>query len=106
MRSGQLREQVTIQQTVPATDSLGSQVETQEDVITVWASVVGTSGVEENKDEGITAITTYTVTMRYLNSVTVTSANQLQWNGQTLQILSVVNDPKRTTLTIVAKLIV
>lgn len=105
MRSGQLREQITIQAPTTAADSIGSQVETFSDVVTVWASVVGTTGTEIQKDDGIEAATTYTVTMRYLNSVTITSANRLSWNGQTLEILSVVNDPKRTTLTMVCKLI-
>jgi SPP1 family predicted phage head-tail adaptor len=101
MRAGTMREMVTIQAMVPANDPQYGQTEQPQAVATVWASVVGNNGTEVEKDEGITAITTYDVQMRYIAGIT--SANSLLWNGITLEILSVVNDPKRTTLTIVAK---
>jgi SPP1 family predicted phage head-tail adaptor len=67
----------------------------------VWASVIGRSGTETLKDEGVASTVIYDVTMRY--RLDVTSTNRLLWRGLILEIVSVIADEKRTQLTLECK---
>jgi SPP1 family predicted phage head-tail adaptor len=89
IRSGELRQRVTLQVSVPATDPRWGAVEDWQDVDEVWAKVVPRAATEATEAKGQQTQTTYDVTMRYRPDVT--SKLRLVWQGRTLEIVSVID---------------
>lgn len=84
MRAGELRHRVTIERISEAQDASGHEVQTSEEVGTVWASVTAVSGTESRRGIQVEAGVTTLVEMRYRDDVT--SQMRLIHNGRTLNI--------------------
>jgi SPP1 family predicted phage head-tail adaptor len=103
MRSGTMRDVVTLLVLVPATDPRWGTVEEWQEVASPWANVTPLDGTEAVVDKGVQSEISHTITMRYRSDVT--SANRITYRGQTLEILSAIDpDGKRRQLVIQAKL--
>ncbi len=90
MNIGKLRHRVTVQQMTETRDTTGEVIETWTDVATRWAYVEPMRSSEKDK-RGIEAVeNTYKVTLRYQAGL-VTTARRLVYNGQLLDIESVIN---------------
>src|SRR5688500_2012536 len=102
MRAGTLRERVTIQASVPASDGKWGKVEQWQDVADTWANVKPLNGGESVKDQGVQSSLGFEVRIRFRSGVT--SANRLVWRGRVLDIVSAVDpDARRRELLITAR---
>lgn len=94
IRSGELRERVTVQTPVEYRNPLGETVLTWEDFATVWASVEGTS-VRETLLFGQQDIAvTHKVVMRYLDGLN--GKMRLIWRSRVLEVISVLEHENRS----------
>ena len=96
MRSGTLRERVTIQAATVSQDSYGEPIETWANLATnptVWASVGSRASGERfiSGGEQIQATVSHTVTIRYRTDVTVKM--RLQWRTSRYLYVENVVDP-------------
>jgi SPP1 family predicted phage head-tail adaptor len=66
---GDLRRRVSLQAATDSVDSYGQAIRTWTTYATVWASVVSTPGSEPQSALMQSAVTTYTVTIRYRTDV-------------------------------------
>ena len=91
MQAGKLRQRVTIQQAVVTRDSYGADAPAWQDLATVWARVVTTSGTETIGVEQVALATVvHEVTIRWRGDVQPTM--RLLWEGHTLLIHAVLDD--------------
>ena len=90
MRSGDLRDRVTIQRATTADDGFGNTISGWSDLLTVWANVRETPGKEIVAAGRIEASRTATIRVRASSqSRGVTAADRLQARGQVWNIRSV-----------------
>lgn len=103
MRSGKLRDLVTIQRRTPSADATWGAAagETWADVVELWADVQSVDGSEQLRSgAGVESVATHQVRTRFLAGVTV--QDRIAWRGRTLNIVSIAEDPRRTELVIAA----
>ena len=95
----ELRERVAIQSSSTTTDAQLGRPKTWTVLDTVAAKVDSAGDASEGQQVGgITASAKHIVTIRYRSDVT--AKMRLRWRGMTLQIHSVVVDPRRAWLTL------
>lgn len=93
MRSGRLRERVTIQQRTMASDGMGGQTETWSTLATVWAGVLPRQANREAlviAANQLQARSGFDVRIRYRDDVS--PSMRVSWRGNTLEVESV-SDP-------------
>lgn len=102
MRAGTLRERLTILAPTTTTDPDWGASESFAEVATVAANVVARAAAEPLKDQGVAAVTSYDIVIRYRSDVS--STNRLTWRGKTLEVVSAIDpDGRRRQLNIEAK---
>lgn len=94
IRSGELRERVTIQVSAESRNNLGETTLTWADFTTRWASVEGVSAREFllNGQQDINL--THRVRMRYVDGLTQNM--RLIWRGRTLEVISLLEHNNRS----------
>lgn len=94
IRSGELRERVTIQVSAESRNNLGETTLTWADFTTRWASVEGVSAREVllNGQQDINL--THRVRMRYVDGLTQNM--RLIWRGRTLEVISLLEHNNRS----------
>jgi SPP1 family predicted phage head-tail adaptor len=94
IRSGELRERVTIQVSAESRNNLGETTLTWTDFTTRWASVEGVSAREVllNGQQDINL--THRVRMRYVDGLTQNM--RLIWRGRTLEVISLLEHNNRS----------
>jgi SPP1 family predicted phage head-tail adaptor len=99
---GKMRDRVTILAST-STRSASGQAKPVWDttVATVWAEVKGLSTRDLMQAQQANVLATHRVRMRYRSDVKHT--HRLQWDGRTLEISSVIEDPMKTVLTLLAR---
>lgn len=91
MRAGELRQRVTIQQAAITRDGFGAEVETWQDLATVWAKVETIRGAETIGPEQVaTATLTHEVTVRWRDDLKPTM--QLLWGARVFTIRAIIAD--------------
>ena len=90
MRSGELRERVTIQRKAAMQDDFGAEVPTWAAVATVWAKVEMLSGREFIAQGRAEAAVTHKITIRLREDVTPDM--RLVWEDQVLGIDTVLGE--------------
>ncbi len=93
MRSGQLRQRVTIQQKSVARDTYGGETVTWADVTTVWAAVEPIAGREYFSAQQLQADVNHRIRIRYYSGVTTTMRVKL--GTRYFDILSILNLEER-----------
>jgi SPP1 family predicted phage head-tail adaptor len=89
MRSGTLRDRVTIERAVEGKDTLEAPTLTWVEVQTVWANVQPSSGREFFGADTVEAQTTHRITMRYIPDVN--NKYRLLFKDRVLEIISIIN---------------
>ena len=89
IRSGELRQRITLQVGVPGTDPRWGEVTDWQDVDEVWARVIPRVAAEVTEAKSQQTQVTHDVTIRYRPDVT--SKMRFVWRGQTFEIVGVVD---------------
>lgn len=87
--AGMLREPVTVQRQVSASDGMGGQAIQWVDLLTASASVIPLSGREAVQAMQLQASVTHRVTMRY--RADLTPADRIIVRGKPMQIRAIIN---------------
>jgi SPP1 family predicted phage head-tail adaptor len=90
---GRLRHRVTIQQQSSTQDGYGEQVNTWNDLITVWASVEPLKGREHFAAQQVKTETTTRIKMRYRAGIV--SKMRVAYGSKTYDIMSVIDLEER-----------
>lgn len=101
MRSGPLRERITIQSYTEAADAEGQPVKTWADLATaptVWASAVYLTGREREAMDKITTESAVKFTVHYRTDIT--TQMRVSWRSTYWNIHSVVPDSKKFFMTL------
>lgn len=99
---GRMRDRVTIlASTSSRTPSGQSKPVWETTVATVWAEVRGLSTKDLLQAQQANVLATHRIKIRYRSDVKHT--HRLQWEGRTMEISSVIEDPKKTVLTLLAR---
>ena len=94
IRPGEMRERVTVQSPVRATNSLGETTITWQDGLTVWASINGVSAKEALNNGQQEVTVTHRVRFRYIP--TLTQQDRFSWRGRILSIVSLLEYENRS----------
>jgi SPP1 family predicted phage head-tail adaptor len=94
IRSGELRERVTIQVSAESRNNLGEATLTWTDFTTRWASVEGVSVREALLNGQQDTNLTHRVRMRYVDGLTQNM--RLIWRGRTLEVISLLERNSRS----------
>lgn len=94
IRSGELRERVTVQASAESRNSLGETTLTWSDFANRWASVEGVSAREFLLNGQQDVSITHRVRMRYLEGMNQNM--RLIWRGRTLDIVSLLEHNNRS----------
>lgn len=93
MRAGTMRHQITIQRATVTRDTFGAEVETWEELATVWAAVEPLSGRELIAAAAATADLSTRVRIRY--RVGIKPTDRVVYGDRTLEILTVIDLDER-----------
>lgn len=100
--ASRLRQRITLQQPVEATDSGGGVTKTWQNVATVWAEMVPLRGDERVIAEQLPSVVVYRVTIRYRDDVQ--PSWRIQYKGKSLNIRATMNaDERNAALILVAE---
>lgn len=92
MQAGQLRERVTLRDRTDAPDGLGGLSSANANERQRWAKVEPVAGLNLRQGEQVTEGATHRVTLRH--DAQITSWSEVLYAGDTLRVLSVMNDPR------------
>lgn len=93
MRSGELRNRITIQQKSVTRDTYGGETVTWTDVATVWAAVEPISGREYFSSQQIQAEVTTRIRIRHKTGIT--PVMRVSWGTRLYDIISVIEINER-----------
>jgi SPP1 family predicted phage head-tail adaptor len=103
MRSGTMRDFVTLTHSTPTTDARFGTTPGWTNYAQVWCNVKPVDGTEEFMQQGVQTSVTHTIQMRY--RADVTNTDRIIYRGQNLDIVSAIDpDGRRRELLIQAKL--
>lgn len=91
MRAGHLRDRVTLQKHTQTQDARGEVLTTWADSSAFWAHVVPLRGSESEADKERTNEQFFKV--RYRPRKDIQQADRFQWQGYTLEIITIPMDP-------------
>lgn len=94
IRPGEMRERVTVQMPVRATNAVGESTLSWSDVRTVWASVNGVSASEALQDGQQQVTLTHRLRFRYFDGLT--QQHRFLWRGRVLHIVSLLEYDNRS----------
>ncbi|PHM73010.1 phage head closure protein [Xenorhabdus sp. KJ12.1] len=106
MRAGALRDRIIIQKNEQTQTPSGSMIKAWVNIAEVWAEVKFISGRELVASGRILSEASVRIWLRYRNDITTTHRIIYQGNSshsQTLAIVAVIPDPKRTHLELLCK---
>jgi len=101
LRSGPLQKRITLQRQSPTVDSYGQQIDTWEDVATVWASIEPSVGRELVAAQAIQLDQPKTIRMRWQSIFAdpkAVSALRIVYNERIFNIHSVANKGEQNVL--------
>jgi len=93
MNPGKLRHRITIQQRSSEQDGYGGQIDTWDDVATVWASVEPLTGRALFAAQELNSEVTIKITMRYRAGITY--AMRVAYGTRTFDILAPIDPEER-----------
>lgn len=94
MEAGKLRHRLILQQDSGTTqDASGQTTSNWTEVLTVWADIQPTGGVERFRGNQMQADTTHLISIRYLDAVTTQMRGVFK--GRTLEFVNVLNVGER-----------
>ena len=94
------RERLTIQAPSVTKDGRGQAITTFADWQTVWAKVKETASAENDNANRLQGVKNYAVTIRHFSGITL--KHRLLYNGNTLDITSLVNQGRNQYIEITA----
>jgi SPP1 family predicted phage head-tail adaptor len=95
LRSGDLRERITLQTRVRTPDVLGGYVSTWSTVGTFWARVVAGSGTKAQEGDQEISPVRYRVYIRYRTLTSPPAEMQILWRGRTFQVEAILPGEQR-----------
>lgn len=102
MRSGKLRNRVTVKSYTLAPDGAGGSTPTPTDALETWASIVPIKGQRLLQYSQIVQGTWYDIVMRFRDDTPIVKDFTLDYKGRPITIHSVINkDERNKTLQIV-----
>ena len=101
MQAGKLRQRVTLQTATETANDYGELTRIWADTTTVWASVESLTGREYLQAQQEKISVTTRIVMRYRSGVTTTM--RATWDGHTYNIRSVLQDERKTMLTLMCQ---
>lgn len=91
MRAGNLRDRVSLQKPTQTKDARGEVLTTWQGLTTFWANVIPLNGSESEADKERTNEQRFKV--RYRPRKDVKQADRFEWQGYTLEIVTIPMDP-------------